>query len=207
MKPVKFVLIALITCFSFIAAAAADGRTVVFLGDSLTDGYTLGSKFAYPEIIQRKLLAAGKKTRVINAGVSGDTMRDGLARLDRYLKEEIAVFVVALGANDLFRNVPLDEMTLQLTEILTRVRKQQPKAKLVVIGMQDFVRRKSRGDAQLFEATFANSAKEFDALHVPFLLYGVANVSALNLKDGIHPNKKGQEKMAEMIWGHIFPLL
>jgi len=116
MKPLKFVLAALLTCFSCIPAAA-DDRAIVFLGDSLTDGYTLGSKFAYPEIIQRKLLAAGKKARVINAGVSGDTMRNGLARLDMYLTEEIGVFVVALGANDLFRNVPLEEMTLQLKEI------------------------------------------------------------------------------------------
>jgi len=98
-------------------------------------------------------------------------------------------------------------MTLQLKEILGSVRKQQPKAKLVVIGMQDFVRRKSDGDALAFKSAFANSAKEFEALYVPFLLEGVANVSELNLKDGIHPNKKGQEKMAEMIWGYLFPLL
>jgi len=42
---------------------------------------------------------------------------------------------------------------------------------------------------------------------VPFLLEKVANVSALNLMDGIHPNKKGQEKMADMIWGYLFPLV
>jgi len=67
----------------------------------------------------------------------------------------------------------------------------------VVIGMQDFVRRKSHEDALAFEAAFNNSAKEFEALHVPFLLEGVANVSELNLKDGIDPNKKGQTKRAK----------
>jgi len=199
-------LAALLTCF-FCVSAAVDDRAILFLGDSLTDGYTLGSEFTYPEIIQKKFLAAGERARVLNAGVFGDTMRDGLSKLDTYLKEDIGVFVVAFGANDLFRGVPLEAMTLQLKEILASVRKQQPNAKLVVIGMQDFVRRKSDEDAIAFKATFFNSAKEFEALYVPFLLEGVANVAELNLKDGIHPNKKGQEKMAEVIWGYLFPLL
>jgi len=206
MKLFRFLLAAFFTCSSCLTAAA-DEPAIVFLGDSLTDGYTLGKQFAYPEIIQRKLIAAGKKAKVINAGVSGDTMQNGLSRLDKYLKGDIEIFVVALGANDLFREVPLNRMTLQLREILARVRRQQPKAKLVVIGMEDFVGKKSREDALAFKAAFTNSAKEFEALYVPFLLEGVANVSALNLMDGIHPNKKGQEKMADMIWGYLFPLV
>lgn len=206
MNLVKFVLAALLYCSSCISAGAGE-HAIVFLGDSLTDGYTLGSKFAYPEVIQGKLIAAGKRARVINAGVSGDTMQNGLSRVDTYLTQEIGVFVVALGANDLFRDVPLDDMTMRLKEILARVRRQQPSAKLVVIGMQDFVGRKSREDALAFKSAFANTAKEFDALYVPFLLEGVANMSGLNLSDGIHPNKKGQEKMADMIWGYLSPLL
>jgi len=186
----------------------AEDRTILFLGDSLTDGYTLGKEFAYPALIQKKLVKHGSNLRVVNAGVSGDTIQDGLERLPRYLDQDISIFVAALGANDLFREVPLKKMETGLNEILILVLKRHPEAQLVVIGMKDFIRKNNQKESQAIEAIFSNSAKEFRAIYIPFLLEGVANIADLLLPgDRIHPNEKGQEKMAALVWARLLPII
>ena len=61
-----------------------EARTLqlVALGDSLTAGYGLPPGQAFPEVLQRALRAKGYDVEVANAGVSGETAEDGLARFD-----------------------------------------------------------------------------------------------------------------------------
>src|SRR5689334_10330494 len=81
------------------APAAASGPLVVFLGDSLTAGLGLDQDQAYPALLGERLVRAGDRVRVLNAGVSGDTTAGGLRRLDWLLRQRPAVMVVCLGAN------------------------------------------------------------------------------------------------------------
>ena len=64
--------------------ARAQARTLklVALGDSLTAGLGLPPDQAFPDVLQAALKAKGCDVEVINAGVSGDTAADGLARYD-----------------------------------------------------------------------------------------------------------------------------
>src|SRR5262245_12510952 len=73
---------------------------IVALGDSLTAGYGLPGAEAFPARLERALKAKGHAVEIVNAGVSGDTASDGLARLDWSLPDGTDAAIVELGAND-----------------------------------------------------------------------------------------------------------
>src|SRR5215212_11192322 len=60
--------------------------TIVALGDSLTAGFGLSRKQAWPALVAEKMRASGYKFEVINAGASGDTTAGGLRRLPAILR-------------------------------------------------------------------------------------------------------------------------
>lgn len=55
---------------------------IIAIGDSITSGYDLDQKDAYPAKLQDMLQENGYSCSVINAGVSGDTSKGLLDRLD-----------------------------------------------------------------------------------------------------------------------------
>ncbi|PAW68068.1 MAG: arylesterase [Opitutia bacterium Tous-C1TDCM] len=189
-------------------AAAAAPRTIVFFGDSLTAGYGLddpGTE-AYPALIQRKAEASAPGWRVVNAGLSGETSAGGLRRIDWMLRQPVHVFVLALGANDGLRGLSPDVTKANLQQILDRVRAKNPRATLVVAGMEMPPSYGSEFTAA-FRKIFPELAAKNGATLVPFLLDGVGGVAALNLPDRIHPNPAGHRKVAENIWTVVGPLL
>src|SRR6266536_5398602 len=98
---------------------AKRGPLVAFLGDSLTSGWKLPESQAYPAQLQRALRQQGRPIRVINAGVSGDTVAQGLKRLPALLRRRPDVLVVALGINDGLRGLPPETTEGGLRQILT----------------------------------------------------------------------------------------
>ena len=181
-------------------------RTILMLGDSLTDGYILSRNQAYPAIVQEKIRAAGLRYNVINAGVSGDTTGGGLRRLPRYLDKPVDVLVLALGINDAFRGVPVNEIRSNLQAIIDRVRARNPDAAIVIAGMQlpEFG---SDGYVRSFGQMFNELAEKNRAALLPYLLEGVGGDPSLNLPDRIHPNAAGQQILAENVWRVLEPVL
>lgn len=181
-------------------APAADPAVVVFLGDSLTAGYGLAAEEAFPSLVEAELRAEGFDVRVVNAGVSGDTSAGGLARLDWLLSQEPAVVVVGLGGNDGLRGLPLDATEENLRSIVRRIR--EAGARVVLLGMKippnyglDYAGR--------FERMYRDVADELDVPLVPFLLEGVAARPALNLPDRIHPNARGHQVIAKLVYPYV----
>ena len=85
--------------------------TIVAFGDSLTAGYGLSRKQAYPALVAEKMRDAGYEFEVVNAGWSGDTTAGGLRRLPEILRrKKIDIFILELGINDAFRGVPIDQI-------------------------------------------------------------------------------------------------
>ena len=84
---------------------AAETKTVIFFGDSLTAGYGVDPDEAYPALIQKKIDADGLPWRVVNAGLSGETTAGGLRRLDWILRQRVDIFVLELGGNDGLRGI------------------------------------------------------------------------------------------------------
>src|SRR5690348_14070263 len=90
---------------------------IVAFGDSLTSVHRLGTKFAYPAILAERLRDFGLPSTVINHGVSGDTTARGVARLKAALAEQPQILIVAFGANDGLRGVPVAQVRRNLEQI------------------------------------------------------------------------------------------
>ena len=183
---------------------AVTQRTLVFLGDSLTAGLGLPLEQSFPSLIEARLRAGHRPWKVVNAGVSGDTTAGGLARLDWVYKQKVDVLVVALGANDGLRGIPVSDTEKNLRAILRRARKEGSRVLLAGLRLPD----NFGPDAQVrFAAIYPRLASEFHVPLVPFLLEGVAMDPSLNQSDGIHPNTKGARKVADHLWEKLEPLL
>ncbi len=185
---------------------AAETRTIVFFGDSLTAGYGLDQEAAFPALIQQRIDEAGLPWRVVNAGLSGETTSGGLRRLDWILRQRVDIFVLELGGNDGLRGIPTGTSRVNLLAMIERVREKYPQARIVLAGMQ--VPTNMGPDyGEAFAAMYPAVAKESGATLIPFLLEGVGGIPRLNLPDGIHPTEEGHRIVAENVWKVLFPLL
>lgn len=196
-----------LVCFAA-AACAAEEKTLLFFGDSLTAGAGLEDPLAqaFPALIEKKIHDAGLAWRVVNAGLSGETSAGGLRRVDWILRQRVDVFVLELGGNDGLRGLPPEATRANLQAIIDRVRAKSPATKIVLAGIAappnmgaDFTR--------AFAAIFPELAAKNDVVLIPFLLEGVAGRPELNLPDGIHPTDKGHGIVAETVWKALRPLL
>ncbi|HWM26457.1 MAG TPA: arylesterase [Chthoniobacterales bacterium] len=191
-------------------AAKPDGSrmiTILALGDSLTDGFVLSRKEAYPALIAEKMRSANYRFEMINAGSSGDTTADGLRRLPALLRgKRIDVLILALGINDAFRGVPIEQIRSNLQAIIDRTRARRPDVSIIIAGMQ-LPLASSDGYVREFGEMFGALAEKNNAALIPYLLEGVGGDPELNLPDRIHPNAAGQRVLAENVWRVLEPIL
>ena len=183
-----------------------DRPVVLFFGNSLTAGYGLDEEDAFPALIQEKIDSAGLEYLVINGGLSGETTASGLNRLDWFLEEGPAVFVLELGGNDGLRGISVAETRKNLKEIIQKVRSKYPDTKILLAGMQIPPNMGQEYTAE-FSGMYEEVASEETVSLIPFLLEGVAGNPELNLPDGIHPTEEGHAIVAKTVWEYILPLL
>src|SRR5712691_10627263 len=91
-------------------SARAESPRIVVLGDSLTSGRGIDKASAFPAVLEERLKAAGFDYDVVNAGVSGDTTARALRRFRDALDGDVRVLILALGANDGLRGVPVRQL-------------------------------------------------------------------------------------------------
>lgn len=185
---------------------AAESREIVIvaLGDSLTAGYQLPPSGAFPVQLEKALRARGANVKVINAGVSGDTSADGLARLDWALPDNADAVILELGANDALRGNPVSAAKQSLNAIMDKL--QARKLPVLIAGME--APRNWGGDYQIaFHQIYPDMAAKYDALLYPFFLDGVAMDRSLSLPDGLHPSVKGVERVVERILPSVEALI
>jgi acyl-CoA thioesterase-1 len=182
--------------------------TIVALGDSLTAGYGLSRKQAWPALIAEKMRSAGYEFEIVNAGSSGDTTTGGLRRLPALLRahKKIDIFVLELGINDAFRGVSIEQIRSNLQTIIDQVRARQPDAAIVIAGMQ-LPNVSSDDYVGAFGGIFRALAEKNRATLIPFFLEGVGGNPELNQWDRVHPNAAGQRVLAENVWRVLKPLL
>jgi len=200
----RYVALALLFVLLAAAPAPAAERVIVVLGDSLTAGLGVAREEAYPALLEARLRREGYDYRVVNAGVSGDTSAGGLRRVDWALRARPAIVIVALGANDGLRGLPVDALRDNLEQIVRRVR--AAGARVLLAGMRV---PPNYGDeyARDFAAVFPEVGRRTGVPLAPFLLDGVAGEARLNQADGIHPTAEGQRLIASRLWSHLRPLL
>lgn len=171
-------------------------QTILFLGDSLTEGYQLAKEEAFPSLIENELKKKHKDIKVINGGVSGATSASGMKRLDWYLKTKPDIMVLALGANDGLRGLKLTDTEKNLSKV---IEKAQAKGITVILAGMQMPTNMGEKYRDEFQKMFPKVAKKYSIKLIPFLLEGVGAVPELNLPDGIHPNAKGHKIMAQTV--------
>ncbi len=174
--------------------------TIVALGDSLTAGFGVKEKEAYPARLEKKLAEAGYRWRVINAGVSGETSGDILSRIDDVLKVKPDIVILEIGVNDGFMGVAPYVIRANIEEILSILKTHG--ITVVLAGMRMFTN--PGGDyGKAFAAIYPAMAHEHDIILIPFFLDGVAGDASLNKADGIHPVAKGYRVVVDTVYPYV----
>ena len=187
------------------AALAGDKRPlVVCFGDSLTAGFGTDPGQSYPDFLQRDLDAKGYKYRVVNEGVSGNTTKDGLARVSHVAALHPAVTVVEFGGNDGLRGLPIADSRANLDEIVSTLKASGTKVVLAGITLppdygQDYIRD--------FNQTYVVLGAKYKVPMLPFLLEGAFGQAGMMQADRTHATAKGNEVVARNVLGLVQPLL
>ncbi|MCP4384794.1 MAG: arylesterase [Hyphomicrobiales bacterium] len=186
-------------------AVAADPLKLVVLGDSLTAGYGIDQNASFPAQLEQALNARGHDVIIVNAGVSGDTASDGLARVDWSVDTETDAVIVELGANDALRGVDPTITRDALDQLLARLVNDRG-LPVLLAGMMA-PRNLGAEYAEAFDTIYSDLAEHYDALLYPFFLDGVATRADLNQADGIHPSAEGVAVIVERILPSVEALI
>jgi acyl-CoA thioesterase-1 len=176
------------------AAPEAQARTLVVeaFGDSLFAGYGLQAADAFPARLQAALQRDGLDAKVIAGSVSGDTIADGVQRVDWMLQDHPDLVIVELGGNDVLRGLPPAQARAGLTAICDRLAAAH--IRFILAGMM------APGNlgpqyASEFDAIYPDLAKKYGVPLYPFVLQSVIFHPDLMQADGIHPNVTGEQVM------------
>ncbi|HSC80101.1 MAG TPA: arylesterase [Chitinolyticbacter sp.] len=187
-----------------IAAYAADPVLLVF-GDSLSAGYGIAARSAWPTLLETELKRQGKPYRVVNASISGETTAGGVTRFPQALKtHQPKLVIIELGANDGLRGLPVSAAKANLATMIQAA--QRAGAKVHVVGMQ-MPPNYGPDYTTAFAAIYPALAAKYKTGLTPFLLAPVITRPTLFQQDQLHPTAEGQSLLMQMIARDIKPLL
>jgi acyl-CoA thioesterase-1 len=173
---------------------------IVCFGDSISAGYGVDPGHSYPDYLQADLDARGYHYRVVNQGVSGNTTKDGVDRLDSVLALHPSVVIVEFGGNDGLRGLPSSATRANLDRIVGTLLKGGSKVLLAGITLPPNYGPDYIGQ---FDAIYRALAAKYQVPLLPMLYTGVYTVPGAIQEDGIHPTAKGAQLVAQ----HLLPLL
>ena len=191
-----------------LAAAASTtwaARNILVFGDSLSAGYGIPQDAAWPSLLAKRLKQERLDYSVANASISGETTSGGRTRLAAALeKSEPAVVVIALGANDGLRGLPLAEARRNLARMIGA--SQHVGAKVLLVGMRMPPNLGPEYTAG-FERNYRDLSRLFNTGLVPFLLEPIALDRSAFQDDNLHPTVAAQPKLLDHVWPALEPLL
>lgn len=204
MSTVLAMLVATIVLPSVPITGSHARSRIVALGDSLTAGYGIGVERAFPSVLQRELNRSGYRLEIVNAGVSGDTSARAVARFRAALDDDVGVLIVALGANDGLRGLPVADLRKNLATILAEARRRS--IRVLLCGMEALPVYGWNYSVE-FHRAYVDLAREFDVPLVPFMMLRVLGNASLMQPDHVHPNAEGAREMAAHVWPYLEALL
>ena len=201
---VRRIAFPLIVCLLLAAPAAQAARTILVFGDSLSAGYGIRQDDAWPALLAQRLQQKGLDYNVVNASISGETSSGGRTRLPTALdKHSPAIVIIALGANDGLRGLPVATLRDNLTAMTASA--QQKKARVLIVGQR--LPPNYGAYAQQFDKVFGEVAKARKAALVDFLLDGIADQPRFFQADNLHPTGEAQPRLLDNVWPGLEPLL
>lgn len=187
-----------------LAAAHAASKILVF-GDSLSASYGIAEKNGWVALLSARLAKERADYSVVNASISGETTSGGAARLGRALEQhKPAVVILALGANDGLRGLPVAQMKQNLGAMAKAAK--DSGARVLIAGMR-MPPNYGPDYASAFDGAFVEVAKANRAALLPFLLKGMADKPELFLADRLHPAEAAQPILLDNVWKALRPLL
>ncbi len=174
--------------------ASQDQGAVVFLGDSITQGWgeSMGDAFA------------GMK--VANRGISGDTTRGMLWRLkDDVLSLKPSAVVMLMGTNDLEEKAEAETITANVKAIVAELKKHNPQVPIVLCQVFPSSADKARPADKIKQINLQQAAAFAGDSQVTVLdtwtLFAneQGDAKAEEFPDLLHPNEAGYAKWAKAI--------
>ncbi len=177
---------------------------ILFLGDSLTEGYGIDKSASYPVVTAKILKEKGLKVEVVNGSISGSTTASGKSRLKWFAKARPDMVFLALGGNDALRGIKVESSKENLAAVIKIA--QERNIKIFLAGM---MAPPNYGPeyGQAFRQMYLDLEEEYKVPTMPFLLDGVAGEKKLNQEDGIHPNREGHKIMGQHVARFLLPHL
>ena len=188
----------------FSATPALAARTILIMGDSLSAGYGIRPEQAWPSLLGARLAEKHLDYSVANLSISGETTAGGRSRLGMALKKyKPSVVVIALGANDGLRGLPLAQMRENLGAMIDEAR--SAGATVLLAGMR--LPPNYGPYAADFHDSFVGIARVKKTPLIDFLLEPIATRPQLLQADNLHPLAEGQPLIVEHVWPALAPLL
>jgi acyl-CoA thioesterase-1 len=175
-------------------------KTLVIIGDSLTEGFGVARESAFPALMQEKV----KDWKIINSGISGATTASAKGRVQWVLKIKPQVVMLILGANDGLRGLKISESQKNLDEAIELLKKNNV---TVILGGLYMPPNYGKKYSDQFKDMYSKLAQKHKVRLVPFVLDKVAGNPKYNLTDGIHPNEEGHKIIAENVYNSIKDIL
>ena len=185
--------------------AQAPAPVLLVLGDSISAGYGLAKGQGWVDLLAARLRDNGRRERVVNASISGDTTAGGRARLPELLREHRpSIVVIELGGNDALRGGDLQATRANLDALVIAV--QAAHAQPLIVGMK-VPPNYGPSYARTFDALFVDVAKVRRVPVVPYAFEGFGDDLALFQADRIHPVAMAQARILDNVWPVLAPLL
>jgi lysophospholipase L1-like esterase len=174
--------------------AEQDQHSLVFLGDSITQGWgdDIGGNFA--------------GVKVANRGISGDTTRGVLIRLDEdVLSLHPRGVVILIGTNDLEENADPETIANNLKLILSRLKQSDPSMPVILCQVFPSSETKKRPAEkikkvnQLYAAAVKGDAQVTFLETWPLFANSQGDAKIEEFPDLLHPNKVGYAKWAAAV--------
>ncbi|MEO6096299.1 MAG: arylesterase [Fibrobacteria bacterium] len=197
----------LVTAFAVWGAAQQAGSKkmrILILGDSLTEGLGVEKEDAFPALLDGRLRKWKDGYAVINGGSSGSTSASGVRRLKWYAKSQPDMVLLALGSNDGLRGVKAEETRKNVEAALLFCRERHWQVVLAGLKVPPNYGAEYAG---AFERIYSDLAAKYKVPMVGFLLEGVAGEAEMNQADGIHPNERGHQRIADNLFRFFQPML
>jgi acyl-CoA thioesterase-1 len=183
-----------------VAANPVAPRIIVAFGDSYFSGYGVEPDQSFPAQLERTLRQRGHNARVVNQGVPGETIGDGLKRVDAALAQKPDLIIIELGANDGERRLDPGASAADLDRVIARIRAAHVKVLLCGATAPDEFGEAYRAS---FDPIFPAMAAKHQVPLYPFILDGVARNADLIQNDGEHPNAQGVAVMVDRMMPSI----
>jgi len=181
------------------------GATLLVYGDSLSAAYGIGQKQGWVTLLEERLRQMHFDYTVANASISGETSSGGASRIAATLAQHRPrIVILALGANDGLRGLPVAQMRDNLAAIVRAA--QKAGSRVLLVGMKMPPNYGPQYTREL-EQAYATLARRYKTAFVPFLLDGIAGKRDNFLDDNLHPTAQVQPLILDNVWTGLAPLL